>query len=195
MEYTKQINIDSVLGDPLDLDTLYGKMIVRHFQLGATNGVLIYRSEDFKEPVAVRVQSSCLFGESLRSNECDCAIQLKKSLQIILDRNGLLVYLYEEGRGAGLNIKIKGMLLQKKLSCTSFTAYEKLGIPADPRDFKVASIVLQMILSDRPIILLTDYREKADRLIGHGLNIVGTQSLQLSDNKHPEFSSNGLKYR
>ena len=54
------------------------------------------------KPVTIRIHSECLTGDLFGSKRCDCGEQLEKSLQLIAQDNGVLIYLRQEGRGIGL---------------------------------------------------------------------------------------------
>src|SRR6185369_1617333 len=58
--------------------------------------------KDFKDIPYVRIQSSCLFGETFRTTQCDCGEQLDMSMDLINKEGGILFYLDQEGRGHGL---------------------------------------------------------------------------------------------
>src|SRR4030042_5378721 len=50
----------------------------------------------------VRINSQCLFGEVFHSLTCDCYEQLQKALEMMTQTPpGILIYLFQEGRGAG----------------------------------------------------------------------------------------------
>src|SRR4051812_36149568 len=60
----------------------------------------------------VRIHSQCLFGEVFRSLKRDCLEQLDQAIdRIQASPPGMLIYLFQEGRGAGLLNKIKGYRL------------------------------------------------------------------------------------
>jgi 3,4-dihydroxy 2-butanone 4-phosphate synthase/GTP cyclohydrolase II len=59
-------------------------------------------------PTLVRVHSQCLTGDVFGSFRCDCGEQLKKSMEMIAENGtGVLLYLYQEGRGIGIINKLK----------------------------------------------------------------------------------------
>ena len=58
----------------------------------------------------VRVHSECFTGDIFGSKRCDCGDQLNKSMEVIEEKGkGLIIYLRQEGRGIGLENKIKSL--------------------------------------------------------------------------------------
>ena len=62
---------------------------------------LVRNPLDHKKGVLTRIHSECLTGDIFGSQRCDCGPQLIKSLQLIGESGGVLLYLRQEGRGIG----------------------------------------------------------------------------------------------
>jgi len=101
----------------------------------------------------VRIHSECLTGEALGSLKCDCGAQLDMALSMIGEHgSGVLVYLRQEGRGIGLENKIKAYALQEK-GLDTVDANLALGLPADARDYAAATRLLKTLAIGRCDIL------------------------------------------
>lgn len=123
------------------------------------------------EPPLVRVHSECLTGEVLGSTRCDCGEQLDGALAAIAEvGRGLLIYLYQEGRGIGLVNKIRAYALQD-YGLDTVDANLALGLPVDGRDYGAAAAILrsQGICQVR---LLTNNPAKCQGLERYDIQIV-----------------------
>ena len=123
------------------------------------------------EPTLVRVHSQCLTGDVFGSYRCDCGEQLKKSMEMIdQEGKGVLLYLYQEGRGIGLVSKLKAYALQDQGKDT-VQANEELGFKPALRDYGIGAQILRK-LGRGKIRIMTNNPRKIVGLEGYGLHLV-----------------------
>lgn len=121
----------------------------------------------------VRLHSSCLFSESFSSIDCDCKLQLTRSLEIIgKARKGVVIYLYQEGRGYGLANKIKAMEVERTKKIDTVEAFKYLHFNLDPRDYTVAIKALKDLAINPKIRLITNNPRKITQLRKAGFIVV-----------------------
>jgi 3,4-dihydroxy 2-butanone 4-phosphate synthase/GTP cyclohydrolase II len=119
----------------------------------------------------VRVHSRCVYGEIFESTNCDCLWQLQESRRIIRKHgSGVLVYLDQEGRGAGLLAKAKGHQLSQEKDLDTFASYAALGFEPDSRLYDDAAALLTQ-LGLREVKLLTNNPAKVAALLGADIKV------------------------
>jgi GTP cyclohydrolase II len=154
------------LGDRV-LPTAYGPFAVHFFRDLAharTSMAVALGDLTGAAPVLARVHSSCVTSECLGACDCDCAEQLDAALAAIAQAGrGLLFYLVQEGRGAGLAAKARDrMLVQASRNrLTTFEAYSEMGLPADLRTYHEVAPITRLLGVRAPLRLLTNNPEKA----------------------------------
>lgn len=145
-------------------------LVFENKKTGKFSSALIIGKVENKENVMVRIHSSCLTGDVFGSLLCDCGVQLKKALKIMVKAScGVLIYLDQEGRGIGLGNKIKAMELQEK-GLDTVDANLALGLPVDARTFEEAAEIIEA-LGIKSVKLLTNNPEKINGLKSFGVMV------------------------
>lgn len=158
-----------------NLPTEFGtfKSIVFQSDVDGLEHVALVKGEigDGREPILVRVHSSCLTGDVFSSRRCDCGPQLHAAMERI-DREGrgVLLYMNQEGRGIGLTAKIKAYALQEQ-GFDTVEANERLGYAPDLRDYGVGAQILSSI-GVRRMKLMTNNPRKIVGLQGYAIEVV-----------------------
>ena len=134
----------------------------------------------------VRVHSSCATGDIFGSCRCDCGAQLHRSMEMIeKEGKGVVLYMYQEGRGIGLINKLKAYHLQEK-GIDTVDANIELGFKPDERDYGIGAQILRD-LGLKNIRLITNNPTKRAGLTGYGLKIVENIPIIIKANKYNKF--------
>ena len=167
------MNIDEVPSEAR-LPTKYGQFNIRVFhesETGLDHVALSMGDMKGPDPVLMRVHSECLTGDAFGSIRCDCGPQLDAAMRQISEKGwGVILYLRQEGRGIGLHAKIQAYHLQDQ-GADTLDANLMLGLPADARNYRIASTMLEA-LEVKDVCLLSNNPDKAKQLEEYGINVV-----------------------
>ena len=166
------MNIDEIPSEAR-LPTRYGDFNIRVFhesETGLDHVALSMGDMAGPDPVLMRVHSECLTGDAFGSIRCDCGPQLDAAMRQISEKGwGVILYLRQEGRGIGLHAKIQAYHLQDK-GADTLDANLMLGLPADARNYRIASTMLSA-LGVKDVCLLSNNPDKAKQLQEYGINV------------------------
>ena len=145
---------------------------------------VIVGNPDFngKEPVRVRLHSSCLTGDLFGSLRCDCGDQLRGTVQRLAKDGGIVLYLSQEGRGIGIANKLRAYRRQDA-GLDTLDANHALGFRMDERHFEVAAAMLKS-LGCTHINLLTNNPAKIAALRDAGIDVVEREGVKGGVNAH-----------
>lgn len=155
-----------------NIESWYGNFTLYCFNYGKhedENVLCFVSKKEYKIPI-VRIQSACFTAEIFRSKDCDCHEQLESSLKIINEDGGLLIYLLQDGRGAGIFKKIKGLKLGETHGLNTAEAYDRLNIERDPRRYDSLKEVVEYFKL-KEVQLLTNNPRKIKGLEELGVKV------------------------
>ncbi len=142
---------------------------------------LLHKELDISKPVVVRIHSECITGDLFASLRCDCGEQLRRSLRILNEEQGVLIYLRQEGRGIGILNKLRAYNHQDE-GMNTIEANEALGFEPDERNYSVALNILDD-LGIREIKLLTNNPDKLDAFKDSNIQVVERLPLVINPNE------------
>lgn len=118
----------------------------------------------------VRIHSQCLTSESFGSKKCDCREQLDEALKMIFEKEGIIIYTPEEGRGIGIFNKVNAYNLQDQGIDTK-EANIKLGLEAEMRNFNAPGEILKA-LGVKSVHLMTNNPLKIEGLKKNDVQVI-----------------------
>jgi len=172
----------------VDMPTEWGHfdlIAYSNVETGDTHLALVKGRWEPDEPVLTRVHSSCVTGDIFGSCRCDCGGQLHRSMQMVeKEGKGVVLYMFQEGRGIGLLNKLKAYKLQE-MGRDTVEANLELGLPMDARDYGMGAQILRD-LGVHKLRLISNNPKKRAGLLGYGLEIVETVPIEMLPNPHNE---------
>jgi GTP cyclohydrolase II len=161
-----------------------GDFILHYYRNNLDNKehlALVYGEIGGDDPVLVRVHSECFTGDVMGSLRCDCGPQLHAAMRMIAEEGrGVIIYLRQEGRGIGLEQKLRAYNLQDA-GYDTVDANLLLGHQADERNYLPAVHMLRD-LGLKSIRLLTNNPSKIEALRDLGIDVVDRVPVQIAAN-------------
>ena len=143
---------------------------------GSEHLVMIYGALDTKAVPLVRIHSECITGDIFGSLRCDCGEQFQKSIEMMRESSlGIMIYLFQEGRGIGLINKIHAYKLQED-GYDTVQANTLLGFKPDQRNYIIAGEILKN-LGFSNISLITNNSAKIEALELNGITVSNRLSI------------------
>ncbi|MCY7352293.1 MAG: bifunctional 3,4-dihydroxy-2-butanone-4-phosphate synthase/GTP cyclohydrolase II [Cytophagaceae bacterium] len=172
----------------VDMPTEWGHfdlIAYSNIQNGDTHLALTKGTWNKDEPVLTRVHSSCVTGDIFGSCRCDCGGQLHRAMQMVEKAGkGVVLYMFQEGRGIGLLNKLRAYKLQE-MGRDTVDANLELGFRMDERDYGIGAQILRD-LGVTKLKLISNNPKKRAALFGYGLEIVATVPIEIAPNPHNE---------
>ena len=158
---------------------LFDDLILRN-----THYALIF-NQNKKIPIpAVRIHSSCLTGDLMGSQKCDCGYQLQSAIEFMSKSKNMsiLIYLNQEGRGLGIHNKIISYNIQEN-GWDTYQADNILGFSGDERDYKAAIEILKYF-KIKKLDLITNNPEKIEYLKNNKIKVDKIIKIKPGINSH-----------
>ncbi len=170
----------------VDLPTRWGTFKLKAFtekQTGVSHLALVKGEWNDDDVIPVRVHSSCVTGDIFNSCKCDCGDQLHQAMAMVeKEGRGIVLYMYQEGRGIGLINKLKAYKLQEEGHDT-VDANVLLGFRPDERDYGIGAQILRYLKANK-IKLISNNPVKRIGLEGYGIEIVDTIPIVIEANTY-----------
>ena len=148
-------------------------------------------------PLLCRVHSSCFTSEGMGGLDCDCAAQLDFAIECICrEGRGVLFYLLQEGRGAGLPNKARDRSIVQKSDgeIDTYAAYASLGLVPDPRRYDVIAPLCGELGVTAPLTLMTNNPAKVDLLRAGGLEVEPVQHARKASRFNAQYLTAKAKF-
>jgi GTP cyclohydrolase II len=154
------------------LATEFGIFDIARFRDAEGESCLVIAAQRPSTIPIVRIHCACFFGEALHSLHCECRQQWEAALRMIQTEGGLIIYLEQEGRGIGLDEKIRAMEIERSNKISTAEAFQMLGYPPDTRNYNLAISAIKTSGMGQRFRVITNNPHKIKALEDAGFEIV-----------------------
>ncbi len=170
---SSEIELDVTLVAIANLPTRFGEFRIAAFENNKDHKehIAVIRGDiREKSDVLTRIHSECLTGDVFGSRKCDCGEQLNYAMDALSQVDtGVILYMRQEGRGIGLNNKIRAYQLQDQ-GMDTVEANLHLGFDDDMREYDIAAEMIRL-LEPKSLQLMTNNPNKSEGLRAAGIQI------------------------
>lgn len=157
--------------------------VFRDIATGAYTMALVHGDIYQDKPILSRIHSSCITSETEFACDCDCRPQLEGALNAIVTHGaGVVFYMVQEGRGAGLIPKATDRAMEQSAGhqfTELYDTYEGQGLRGDLRGYRMVGDILELLGARPNIILLTNNETKFRGLTDLGLNVIERRKIEI----------------
>lgn len=183
--HAKSLTIVARAQVPLEASTQTQLVSFRSPAGGPEHIAIVVGGALHKNDVLTRIHSECFTGDLLGSLKCDCGQQLRGAIaEIAKAGGGVVLYLAQEGRGIGLNSKLKAYSLQGD-GFDTVDANLRLGFDVDERIFEPAASMLKA-LGVQSVRLMTNNPEKVAAMARYDIIVSERVEHSFPPNPHNE---------
>jgi len=126
---------------------------------------------NFKADIYLRIESACVFGHVMGSRRCDCGFQLKNSINIIANGNGLLIYsIDDDGRGLGIEGHFDTYFYRQVKLLETKDLYKKIKHSLDDRSYDIVADIL-IFFNVKKVKLITNNNKRIAALKKGGFKV------------------------
>ncbi len=170
------------------LPSEYGNMIFEYFTFGSERMLVVKSEKKQKSDKAlVRIHSGCIFSEVFKTYDCDCSLQLELALSLIQqNKNAYIFYLFQEGRGKGIQFKMRAIEKQQKENLDTYSAYCSLGSKPDVRDYNIVVAFLKQE-KIKKVELITNNPERLSVIRNEGIEVYRSKHIVTPNNNNSEY--------
>lgn len=173
--------------ETIEFPTLFGDFDLTAYETNYENQpnmryVFVITNKKISFPPTIRIHSECILSEIFKSTHCDCREQLELGLEMVAEKNGILFYLDQEGRGHGIINKIHELKKQEE-GLDTVEASEILHLEVDQRSYEVVADILKEMHIEE-VHLATNNPRKIKCLEQNEIKVSGRISAEVEPNKH-----------